>query len=542
MLTKILLPEQTKLEIEQVSVSDDLITVEIFSTEAISVCAYCQQSSQRVHSCYWRTIADLPWAEKRIQLHWRVRRFFCDNARCQRKTFAERLPEMVKPYARRSNRLAVTQRQIGLEVGGKAGSRVLHWLKMGTSRKTVLRLIRSKPPPDSTPVRIIGVDEWAWRKGHRYGTILVDLERQCVIELLPERSSESLANWLKAHPEVEIISRDRASVYREGIEQGAPDAIQVADRWHLLKNLREALQRLMERNRACLRAAAASISSQQQPPAPQKANPARKSLTKEEQYSQLARQHRLERYQMVVELHKLGQDVRAISRAVGLARKTVRKYLDAGSFPEWGTPTRYHYIITPYLPYLKAQWAKGQHNACQLYRDIKAQGYPGSRGTVRRWATKMRKTVTTPSEADKLAQQAKAAFARPCSAQYASWLLIANSSDLSTDKQIALENILKASSDVARAYNFAQAFLRIVRERFSKALDPWLEAVSAYRVPGLYHFAHGLKKDLKAVRAALSLPYSNGQVEGQINRLKLIKRQMYGRANFDLLRLRVLAA
>jgi transposase len=149
MLTKKLLPVQTRLEIEQVSISDDRITVEMFSTEPSRVCAYCQQSSGRVHSCYWRTIADLPWADKRIQLHWRVRRFFCDNARCQRKTFAERMSEMVKPYARRSNRLAVTQREIGLEVGGKAGSRLLHWLKMGTSRDTVLRLIRSRPPAGS---------------------------------------------------------------------------------------------------------------------------------------------------------------------------------------------------------------------------------------------------------------------------------------------------------------------------------------------------------------------------------------------------------
>lgn len=245
---------------------------------------------------------------------------------------------------------------------------------------------------------------------------------------------------------------------------------------------------------------------------------------------------------MVIELHQLGQDVRAISRAVGLARKTVRKYLDAGSFPEWGTPTRHNLILTPYLPYLNQQWAKGQHNACQLYREIKAQGYPGSRGTVRRWATKMRKTVTTPSQADKLAAQAKVTYAQPCSAQYATWLLMANQPDLSADKQDALVRILQTSAEVTRSYNFAQAFLRIVRQRLSKALDPWLEAVLTYRVPGLVHFARGLKKDLAAVRAALTLPYSNGQVEGQTNRLKLIKRQMYGRANFDLLRLRVLSS
>jgi transposase len=307
--------------------------------------------------------------------------------------------------------------------------------------------------------------------------------------------------------------------------------------------LKEALERLMERNQACLQAAAAAISSQPEPSLEKKADYlCQKTVTQQEKYSQAARQRRLERYQIVSDLHQLGQGVRAISRATGLAPKTVRKYLDAGSFPEWGTPTRRHLMITPYLPYLKQQWAKGQHNACQLYRDIKAQGFPGSRATVRRWGTKMRKMVITPSQADQLAHQAQATFARPCSTQYATWLLLANQPDLSSDKQTALDCILQTSSEVARAYNFAQAFLRIIRQHLSRALDPWLEAVLTYRVPGLVHFARGLKKDLPAVRAALTLPYSNGQVEGQVNRLKLIKRQMYGRANFDLLRLRVLAA
>jgi transposase len=448
---------------------------------------------------------------------------------------------VVIPYARRTNRLAEKQRQIGWLVGGTVGSYLLGLLKIPSSRQTVLRLIRSASAAKSPRPRIVGVDEWAFCKGHRYGTILVDLERQQVIELLPERTAESLAQWLKAHPEVEIVSRDRASVYRDGIDLGAPNAIQVADRWHLLKNLKEALERLMEHNRACLQAASASISSQQEQSVEKKADLSPKTVTQQEKYSQAARQRRLERYQIVSDLHKLGQGVRAISRATGLAPKTVRKYLDAGSFPEWGTPTRRNLMITRYLPYLKQQWAKGQHNACQLYRDIKAQGFPGSRATVRRWATKMRKTVITPSEADKLAQQAQATFARPCSAQYATWLLLANQPDLSSDKQTALDRILQTSSEVARAYNFAQAFLRIIRQQLSRALDPWLDAVLTHRIPGLVHFARGLKKDVPAVRAALTLPYSNGQVEGQVNRLKLIKRQMYGRANFDLLRLRVLS-
>ncbi len=541
MLTQKLLPDGNNLAVEQVSFDEDIIMIEIISTQLMAGCPDCQQQSVRVHSRYKRTIADLAWADKQVELHWYARRFFCDAGNCPRKTFMERRPAVAVPYARKTSRLAEKQHKIGWFVGGAVGRRLLHLLKMPTSRDTLLRLIRTNSPAAAPSARIIGVDEWAFRKGHRYGTILVDLERQQVIELLPERSAESLAQWLKVHPEVEIVSRDRASVYREGIEQGAPDAIQIADRWHLLKNLKDALQQLMERNRACLQAAASPNSASEEQSVEKKADLGQKSPTKQEQASQAARQRRLERYQMVIKLHQLGQDVRAISRAVGLARKTVRNYLDAGSFPEWGTPTRYNLIITPYLPYLNQQWAKGQHNACQLHREIKAQGFTGSRSTVRRWATKMRKTIITSSEADKLTAQAQATFATPCSASYATWLLMGNKPDLSSDKQAALGRILQSSAEVNRVYNFAQSFLHIVRQRLSKALDPWLEAVVTYRVPRLYNFARGLKKDLAAIRAALTLPYSNGQVEGQVNRLKLIKRQMYGRANFDLLRLRVLS-
>ena len=265
MLTQHLLPDGNNLVVDRVIFAEAKIMIEIISTQPTAVCPDCQQKSVRVHSRYERTIADLAWADKRVELHWQARRFFCDFGRCPRKTFMERRPAIVVPYARRTNRLAEKQRQVGWLVGGTVGVRLLHFLKMPTSRNTLLRLIRTITPAEPPCPRIVGVDEWSFHKGHRYGTIVVDLERQQVIELLPERNAESLAQWLKAHPEVEMVSRDRASVYRDGIEQGAPNAIQIADRWHLLKNLKEALQRLMERNQTCLQAATAPISSPAEP-------------------------------------------------------------------------------------------------------------------------------------------------------------------------------------------------------------------------------------------------------------------------------------
>jgi transposase len=220
--------------------------------EVDAACPVCQHRAQRVHSQYWRTAADLPLGGLSVRLHLLVRRYFCDNEACKRKTFAERLPEFLPAYARRTQRLAAQQRQVGLSLGGQGGARLLGSLAMTTSADTVLRLVKKVPAqPASTP-RVLGVDDWAWAKGQRYGTISVDLEQHRVVDLLPDRSTETLAAWLRAHPGIKVISRDRALEYIKGIEQGAPDAVQVADRWHLLRNLADALIRLLDRQHTAI--------------------------------------------------------------------------------------------------------------------------------------------------------------------------------------------------------------------------------------------------------------------------------------------------
>lgn len=244
MLTNILLPSSLKLD--NMTFEEKTITCEASSTQVQGECPDCHQPSQRIHSGYSRTVADLPWGEAKLCFHLNVHRFFCDSKQCSRKTFTEKLPEFVAPYARRTIRLANQQRESALALGGEAGSRLLKKLTMPTSGDTLLRLIRNGAivPSVNSKVRVVGIDDWAWRKGHRYGTIVVDLEAHCPIDLLADRSAESVAAWLKDHPEIEIICRDRAEVYIDGASQGAPKAIQVADRWHLLANLREVLERL----------------------------------------------------------------------------------------------------------------------------------------------------------------------------------------------------------------------------------------------------------------------------------------------------------
>ncbi len=232
------------------------LVLELAATCASMPCPVCEQPSSQIHSHYRRSLADLPWAGRSVRIALSVRKFFCRNTACPRRIFTERLPTVVTPYAQKTIRLTDVHRLVGFALGGEAGVRLVDRLGMPTSSRTLLRLLRQTPLPSPATPRVLGVDEWAFRRGRRFGTILVDLERHQPIDLLPDSSDASFAAWLRDHPGVTIISRDRGEIYAQGARQGAPDALQVADRWHLLKNLGEALQKLLARHTGALRQAA----------------------------------------------------------------------------------------------------------------------------------------------------------------------------------------------------------------------------------------------------------------------------------------------
>ena len=235
-------PTLPGFSIEAVNYIDDKYVVVARAITATAECPGCQEQSSAVHSRYERIPHDLPSCGSVVRLCLQVRRFFCRNEACLRQIFCERLPQLIKKYARRTQRLAASLTILAFALGGKEGQRVVSKIGMPASGDTLLRLIRKQPDAQLPEPRVIGVDDWALRKGHTYGTLLCDLEQGAVIDLLSDREAETLAKWLKAHPTVEIVTRDRSKAYAAGVTEGAPDAIQIADRWHLANNLVDAIE------------------------------------------------------------------------------------------------------------------------------------------------------------------------------------------------------------------------------------------------------------------------------------------------------------
>jgi transposase len=538
-LVRALLPDTAGLQLDQVVVAPEQLSLFVISTQAEAACPICRQLARRVQSHYTRTLADLPWATVRVQLHLHVRRFFCANPACPRKIFTERLPDLVVAYARRTNRLRDQLLAAGFALGGEAGARHCAGQGMPVSPDTLLALLRCHLGPSHPTARVLGVDDWSFRRGQRMGTILVDLEQHRPIDLLPDSTEQAFSAWLQAHPGVEIISRDRGEAYASGGKAGAPDAIHVADRWHLLKNLSDSVQKLVARHTAALRQAAQTASPGPDPavlpPAPLPAPPQKRRphMPKPAPVS-FQRTRQLAMYQQVRALSNQGWSVSALARHFSLSKMTVRKYRDMEQFRDQRSTARPS-AVEPYRALVEQRWAEGCSEVKQLWQELQAQGYRGSYKSVWMFTRSWQPPTVLATPAPPAAASPPARTPRQ-----AMWLLTRKVDTLDDEEQSYRERLCQLCPDVATAEALVQGFQILLREGRVEQLDGWLEQASACGVRELRRFALGLRQDYAAVRAALEYPWSQGQVEGQVNRLKQIKRQMYGRAKFDLLRLRVL--
>ena len=530
-------PHLAGLCVDQVTLDGETVRLQLTARARSARCPVCSRRSTRVQSTYHRTVADLPIAGRRLLLRLRVRRFRCDARRCPRAIFAERFPRLVAVRGRRTRGQRAALEAIGFALGGAAGARLATRLGSPASRATLLRLLCRASLDDRPIPRVLGVDDWASRKGHHYGTILVDLEQRRVVELLEDRKAETVSGWLQAHPGVEVISRDRAPAYAEAASKGAPQAVQVADRWHLLHNLVEALERCLLRHGKVLKVAA-GLAAADAGPLPSYADAERVPWQRRaEAASQRKHAGRVERYARMRTLAAAGFTKLDIAQMVGVSRPTVYRYLALEAPPERRRPHRPgRRVLEPYEPYLRQRWAEGCRNRSRLFREIRLLGYRHSARTVFHFCKRLEPDRPEPPIAP----------ARPTtrvpSARRVACLLVRRPDQVSREERGYLSRLCDQEPRIATAYELAQEFAEMARERKGRVFEAWLTKATDSRITELRGFARGLLEDRAAVEAALSLEWSNGQTEGQVNKLKLLKRQQYGRAKFDLLRRRVLRA
>jgi transposase len=374
------------LAVDRIAVIHDRVVVTVHARAGAAPCPDCRRLSRRVHSRYLRRLGDLPWQGLVGQVDLQVRRFRCSASACPCRIFAEQVPAVAAPRVRRTACLAEAPRRIALSAGGEAGARLASRLAMPVSADTLLRLIRAEPVLVATAPRVIGIDDWAWRRGQRYGTLIVDLERNRPVDLLPDRDAQTVAAWLQAHPGAEIVARDRAGAYADGIRSGAPEALQVGDRWHLLRNLSDALARALDRHQHDLRAATASVaealqSVQAEPKVPSASPAVPPALDRHAT--------RRARFDEALALHGQGWSVWQIARALGVNRQTVQGWLRSRQLPMWRQQPRGS-SVDRHADHLRRRWDEDCRNAAELWREIRQQGFRGELRTVQRWVRQHR--------------------------------------------------------------------------------------------------------------------------------------------------------
>lgn len=551
-LTELLLPAVSYVQVNSFEIDDNQLVLHVCGINPTATCPYCDTESSRVNTSYGRKPADLPCGGYMVQLQITVRSFFCRNASCAYRTFAERFPDLVAPYARRTERLQEQQQRVAFEASGEAAARILDTVAMPVSGKTLVRLVRAAPEAKAETPRVLGVDDWAIKKGQSYGTILIDQETGRPVDLLPNRSAESLEQWLDAHPGVEIITRDRAVDYASGASAGAPEAIQIADRFHLLQNLTGTLKRIFERQPKQLREAAQQAADKMNRQEEQTANTALlEGLTTREpittgaktndgspevsQERSVAPTAAQVRFDEVKSLQSKGWSQRAVADHLQMSRRTVSKYWSLDAYPKRQPGPQQISSVTPYFAYLVQRWQEGCQNCRQLFEEVRAQGYTGSYASVWRAIKQL-----ASNEVILMVNPRKPHPIPALSARQAAWLFSTPADELKPEQQSLRDALLDVCPDAADISDLAQSFGDMIRHRTVDAFDDWLHKTKQCAVAEFQRFAESLQRDYAAVKAALEYEWSNGRVEGHVNRLKFIKRQCYGRANFDLLRKRVL--
>ncbi|WP_426514500.1 ISL3 family transposase [Dactylosporangium sp. McL0621] len=489
-----------------------------------------------VRGRYQRCLNDTPIGGRPVWLVLSVRRFNCAASSCTVRTFVEQVPGLTARRRRRSQPLQELLHGVGAALAGRAGVRLAGRLAMRVSRSTLLRLLRATPEPVLTvSPRVLGVDDFALRRGQVYATILLDMETRRPIDVLPDREAETLASWLRAHPGAEIICRDRAGAYADGARTGAPDAMQVADRWHIFHNLGEAVEAAVVAYRSSL---SEPLAEPGEPALP--AEPSSRPQLPDAQAVLPGKEIRLvtrtkERYYEVQQLLADGASRAEIGRRLGLDIQTVRRFADATSIEQLLANTHREGLIDPYKAYLHQRWNDGCTDTAVLHAEIREQGFRGSVQTLRRYLRPLRPI----EDGTRRHLRAPSTPPTPKPRRVAKWIM-SDPATIRLEDRHKLDAIRRRSPALDTLAGHVHDFADMMHKLRGDRLPQWIATVLAGDVTELHSFAKGLQRDLAAATAGLTLPWSSGAVEGQVNRVKMLKRQMYGRARFDLLRRRIL--
>ncbi|MCH0557652.1 ISL3 family transposase [Streptomyces sp. MUM 16J] len=553
----LLFPQVPGVEVVAVRTAGTTVRVEARCTATGGACPGCDGWSERVHSSYLRFPVDLPVAGRRAEMALRVRRFLCASPACGRRTFVEQIPGLTRRHGRVTERLRQMLGTIGLALAGRAGARLAEQTGIMTSRSTLLRRVMDLPDPAHAEPTAVGVDDFALRRGHVYGTVIIDAETHQVLDLLPERDADTLALWLRTHPEIEVLCRDRAGAYADATT-AAPQALQVADRFHLWQNLTTAVEKTVAAHRSCLH----ECPQEPEEPEPAWETPASPDTDGPEtdgpetaspdtdgpetdgpddtgeaaealagRFAQRAREH----HELVHELLGQGMGIRHIARHLGWGRHTVQRYARAARWQDMvkGRKPRRPGKLAPYVSYLEQRWAEteGRVTVLALHREITERGFHGSYSTVRDWTRRNLPQTARPAPAPPL----------PSVREITGWL-VRHPGTLTEEEELLRKSALAHCPELRTAAELTSSFAEMLTTLGGEDLPDWITEAAASKLPGISTFATGLNSDVDAVTAGLTTDWNSGPVEGAVNRIKMIKRQMFGRAGFALLRKRVLLA
>jgi transposase len=466
-------------------------------------CPQCGQFADRVHAYHQRRLADLPVGGRGVVIELRVRRLVCSTASCPQRTFREQIPALTSRWARRTGQLTGLIGDLAVVVAGRAGSAVLARLGMTVSRSTVLRVLMAMPIPPGPAPTVLSVDDFALRRGRHYASLLIDAVTHRRVDVLPDRKAATLAAWLREHPQVEVVCRDGSASYAEAIRDGAPQAVQVSDRWHLWHNLAKAVEKTVIAHSRCWH------------DSPARAGQALDERTRE-------------RHSAVHTLLEQGVGLMECARRLGWALNTVKRYARASSAEDLQRPPRYREtLVDPFRDHLRRRRSEDPAVAVtRLLEEVRELGYTGSANLLVRYLNQGR---------------ADAERTPPSPRRLVSWLM-SRPANLPAYLHSHLQELLASCPELNVMAQRISEFAGLLTGRRGEDLDAWMTAVDTDDLPALHGFVHGLRMDLDAVVAGLTLPYSNGPMEGANTKVKLLKRQMYGRAGFTLLRQRILLA